>query len=150
MNDENENNPTVGFTCGTWDLLHTGHIFFLQECRKNCEILIVGLHINPSVNRKEKNAPIQSVYERWTQLMSSGLVDVVIPYETEEDLCNILATNDFNIRFLGSDYYNKNITGETLCKERNIDIMFIDRMHNYSSSELRERIFNAELLKRTN
>ena len=150
MNDENENNPTVGFTCGTWDLLHTGHIFFLQECRKNCEIFIVGLHINPSVNRKEKNAPIQSVYERWTQLMSSGIVDVVIPYETEEDLCNILATNDFNIRFLGSDYYNKNITGETLCKERNIDIMFIDRMHNYSSSELRERIFNAELLKRTN
>ena len=58
----------IGFTCSTFDLLHAGHIIMLREAKAQCEYLICGLQVDPSIDRKEKNAPVQTVVERYTQL----------------------------------------------------------------------------------
>jgi len=134
----------IGFTCGAWDLLHAGHLHFLRESRLKCDRLIVGLHTDPKIDRKSKNRPVQSTYERWVQLKGCSYVDDIVPYDTENDLTNLLATLDIDLRFLGTDYIAKYYTGKELCDKRGIDIIYIDRLHNYSSSELRKRVCDAE------
>ena len=126
-----------GFTCSAFDLLHTGHLLFLEACKENCDELIVALHVNPNLERADKNKPIQSLFERQIQLAGCKYVDQIIAYETEEELENILKSYSFDKRFVGSDYLDedKSITGKELCK-----IHYISRNHPYSSSELRKRI----------
>jgi glycerol-3-phosphate cytidylyltransferase len=52
----------IGFTCSTFDLLHAGHVQMLRDAKSQCDYLMVGLQIDPSIDRpKEKNPPIQSV-----------------------------------------------------------------------------------------
>jgi len=130
----------VGFTCGAFDLLHPGHIFMLAECKKQCDRLIVGLQTNPKYERPWKNAPVQSVYERYVQLFSCRHVDSIIPYDTEADLVNIMGTLTINKRFVGIEYLDTEITGQDVCEDRDIEIVYTERHHNYSSSELRGRL----------
>ena len=68
----------IGFTCGAFDLLHAGHIVMLEESRSRCDYLIVGLQTDPTIDRPEKNKPIQSVYERFVQLDAVKYIDNII------------------------------------------------------------------------
>lgn len=129
----------IGFTAGVWDLLHPGHTEFLAECKQHCDDLWVGLQTSVE-GRSGKDAPIQTVYERYLQLSALSFVDNIIPYETEKDLELILHFNDFSYRFIGSDYMDKPITGADICEQRGIEIRYIDRTHWLSSTELRNRI----------
>ena len=129
-----------GFTCGSFDLLHPGHVSMLKVCKEKCGWLIVGLHTDPTLDRPEKNKPIQTVYERWLQLDACRYVDQIIPYDTEHDLENMMGTLDINIRFVGSDHMLDQITGQSICDRRGINIEYTDRLHDYSSSELRGRL----------
>ena len=133
----------IGFTCGAFDLLHPGHITMLEVCKENCDYLIVGLHTDPTIDRPTKNKPIQTTYERYVQLSSLRFVDHIIPYDTEEDLVNLLAVEDIDVRFIGKDHEHDEITGKRICDEKNIEIVFIDRMHFWSSSSLRQRLKNG-------
>jgi glycerol-3-phosphate cytidylyltransferase len=130
----------VGFTCGAFDLLHPGHLAMLAECKKECDYLIVGLHSDPTIDRPEKNKPIQTIYERWMQLNACKFVDEIIPYDTEKDLVNMMGTLEINTRFVGADHFNDKITGQSICDIRGINIVFNHRAHSYSSSELRGRL----------
>jgi len=112
----------------------------LADCRKQCNYLIVGLHSDPTIDRPEKNKPIQSMYERWLQLKACRYVDEIIPYDTENDLVNMMATLEINKRFVGSDHRFDSVTGAEICTSRNIEIIFNSRLHDYSSSELRGRL----------
>lgn len=138
------NQQIVGFTCGAFDLLHPGHLHFLEQCRRDCAELVVGLHTDPSVERLEKNKPIQTSFERYQQLMACRYVSMVIPYDNEQDLCNMLAVLPINVRYIGSDYTEKLVdglvTGWSVCKNLDIPILTITRIHDYSSSELRGRL----------
>ena len=127
-----------GFVASSFDLLHAGHIIMLEEARKNCDYLIVGLHTNP----EHKKNLVQSVFERHTQLKGCKYVDEIIPYESEDDLKNLLQSLDINIRFLGEDYLraNRTITGYNTCTLRNIENYYCKRFHPYSSTELKKRI----------
>lgn len=127
----------IGFTCSTFDLLHAGHILMLKEAKEQCNYLIVGIQTDPTVDRLEKNKPVQSFYERWIQINAVKYVDEVIPYTTEEELLTILQTNHIDVRIIGADYYGKRFTGDHL---DTIDIYYNNRNHNYSTSELRNRI----------
>ena len=130
-----------GFTCGAFDLLHPGHVHFIHEARKRCDFLIVGLHTDPTIDRPEsKNKPIQSVFERYLQLDGLSCVDLIVPYDTERDLVNMMATLDIQVRFVGSDYDGKKITGEDICDQRGIEVSYIPRLHDFSSTSLRERL----------
>jgi len=96
----------TGIVVGTWDLLHAGHIHLLKECRSRCEKLIVGLHVDPSIERANKNKPIESVLEREIQLMGCKYVDGIVVYEKEADLPILFKYIKAEVRFLGTDYLN--------------------------------------------
>lgn len=132
----------IGFTCGAFDLFHAGHNILLRDAKEYCDYLIVGLQTDPTIDRPQKNKPVQTVYERYVQLKNCTWVDEIIPYETETDLLNVIATNKIDVRFLGADYIDKTFTGDQLCDAMGIEIIFLNRYHNFSSSELRKRIEN--------
>ena len=134
----------VGITCSTFDLLHTGHILMLEECKKYCDYLICALQIDPTIDRSEKNKPVQSVVERYIQLDAVKYVDKIIPYNTELDLEKIFKSLDINIRIIGSDYINKDFTAKEICKDRNINIIYNKRDHNFSTTNLRKKIHKLE------
>lgn len=137
----------IGFTCSTFDLLHAGHVLMLNEAKLHCDYLIVGLQVDPTVDRPEKNSPVQSVTERFLQLSAIKYVDEIIPYSTEADLRNLLLSLPIDIRILGEEYREKNFTG------RDIDghlekCYFNTRQHTYSSSELRQRVAISQAAKK--
>lgn len=129
----------VGWICGAFDLIHTGHILALQDSKAHCDTLVVGLHSDPSIDRPEKNKPILSLEERKIILNSIKYIDYFIEYDTEEDLYLILKELDPDIRILGTDYIGKSFTGDDLP----IEIYYHNRNHDYSSTNIRERVKNA-------
>ena len=130
----------IGFTCGAFDLLHAGHIVMLEESRSQCDYLIVGLQTDPTIDRPEKNKPIQSVYERFVQLDAVKYIDNIIPYDTEESLIDLLKSQHIDIRFVGEDYRDRDCTGSDLP----IEVQYTSRQHSFSSSGLRKRIEENE------
>ena len=135
----------VGFTCSAFDLLHAGHIKMLEDAKNQCDYLICGLQVDPTLDRPKKNKPIQTVVERYTQLSAVRYVDEIIPYVTEADLVDILSMYDIHVRILGEEYKDKNFTGKDICVKRGIDLHFNKREHRFSSSGLRTSIINAEI-----
>ena len=132
----------IGFTCSCFDLLHAGHIFMLEDSKKQCDYIIVGLQTDPTIDRpEEKNKPIQSLEERKIQLEAIKYVDEVIVYETENELYELLYKLMPNVRILGTDYEHKYFTGIEI---EGIDIYFHKRDHDYSTSSLREKITNTK------
>ena len=131
-----QKNNIVGFTCGAMDLLHAGHVLMLKECKKDCDFLVLGLQTDPSIDRKEKHKPIETIEERKIRLEGCRYVDKIIIYETEFDLYKLLKKLKPDIRFIGEDHKGKPFTGSDLP----IKIKFNNRKHNYSSSNLLERI----------
>ena len=134
---------TVGITFSTFDLFHTGHVAMLKEASGSCNHMIVGLQSDPSIDRPEKNKPIQSVFERYVQLAGCKYVDEIIPYETEKDLEDILLTYNIDKRFIGEEYKTKDFTGKQICVDKGIEIYYNKRQHSFSSSNLRQRIIDG-------
>lgn len=131
----------IGFTCSAFDLLHAGHILMLQEARSLCDYLIVGLQTDPSIDRPEtKNKPVQSVVERQIQLAAVRYVDEIVIYDTEHDLLDILSIYPINMRFVGEEYRNKDFTGKDYCINNGIEIIYNNRRHKFSTTELRKRL----------
>jgi len=130
----------IGFTCGSFDLLHAGHILMFEEVRNQCEYLIVGLQNDPTIDRPEKNKPVQSIVERQIQLNAVKYIDDVIVYNTENDLRDLLITLPISVRFVGADHKEKYFTG---CDLTMFPTVFNSRNHNFSSSDLRKRIMIA-------
>lgn len=137
----------VGFTCSTFDLLHAGHVAMLQEARTQCDYLIAGLQNDPTLDRPNKNRPVQSIVERQMQLKGSRYVDEVWVYNTEKDLEDLLLTLPINVRILGVEYEGKEFTGREICHKRGIELYFNGRDHSFSSSSLRRRVYEAEAEK---
>ena len=135
----------IGFTCSCFDLLHAGHVKMLEDAKSQCDHLIVGLQTDPTIDRPLiKNKPIQALEER--QIMISGIrfVDEVVLYETEDDLYSYLKKNKPDVRILGSDYKEENFTG----KDLDIPIYYHKRDHNWSTTSLREKVYESELQKK--
>ena len=131
----------IGFTCSTFDLLHAGHIAMLREAKEHCDYLICGLQTDPTIDRPTtKNTPVQSLVERYAQLSGVKYVDEIIPYQTEQDLEDILSGMHIDIRILGVEYRDKDFTGRDICRKRDIDIVFNNRDHRFSTSDLRMRV----------
>ena len=134
----------VGITFSTFDLLHAGHVQMLREAKEQCDYLICGLQMDPSLDRPEKNSPVQTVVERYTQLNAIRYVDEIIPYNSEKDVEDILTMYDIDIRILGEEYKEKDFTGKDICKKRGIQLYFNKRDHRFSSSDLRKRVAERE------
>jgi len=139
----------IGFTCSCFDILHAGHYLMLKDARAQCNFLVVGLQTDPTVDEdyrmetndgRNKNMPIQSWEERLIQIEGCRYVSAVVKYTTEDDLYEILRKLQPDIRILGSDWEGKKYTGWDL----EIPIHWHRRDHNYSTSNLRKRIYEIE------
>jgi glycerol-3-phosphate cytidylyltransferase len=138
-------NGKIGIVFSTFDLLHAGHIGMLREAKQHCDYLIVGLQTDPTIDRPDtKNKPVQTLVERYAQLNAVKFVDEIVPYETEQDVIDILELFEIDIRFLGEEYREKDFTGKDVCRKRGIELYFNKRDHRFSSSDLRRRVAEAE------
>jgi glycerol-3-phosphate cytidylyltransferase len=117
----------------------------LRDAKAQCDYLIVGLQTDPTVSRPNKNSPIQTIVERYTQLNAVEYVDEIVPYTTEQDLEDILSMYNIDVRILGEEYREKDFTGKDICKQRDISLYFNKRDHRFSSTELRQRVNTKEM-----
>lgn len=139
-----------GFTSVVGDLFHAGHIRMIEECKEHCDYLIVGLICDPT-DRKNKNVPVESVYERYYRVKQCKGVDEVVPLQNENDLKLYLEmSSGIDIRFVGEDYKGKDFTGKDVCERKGIEIFYNDRKHGLSSTSLRERVEKAKRKKKWN
>jgi glycerol-3-phosphate cytidylyltransferase len=143
----------VGFTCGAFDLLHAGHVLVFKEAKERaCDYLIVGLHSDPSIDRPRKNKPIMSMQERRIMLEGIKYIDEIVEYDTEAQLYEYLQKNArsnggrIDVRIVGEDYVGKPFTG----RELPLIVYYNARGHDYSTTNLRQRTFEAETKKREN
>lgn len=134
----------IGFVCSAFDLFHAGHIIMLEEAKGQCDYLIVGLQTDPTIDRPTKNKPVQSVFERYTQVKACRYVDEIVVYATEDELRNILLAYPIDVRILGEEYRGKEFTGHDIT---GMEYYFNRRQHSFSSSSLRQRVHRMECTK---
>ena len=137
----------VGITFSTFDLFHAGHVKMLEEAKSNCDYLIVGLQLDPSIDRPKKNKPTQSIIERYVQLRGCKYIDEIIPYVSENDLIDVLSSFKIDLRIIGEEYKDKVFTGKDYCIKKGIEIYYNKREHRFSSSNLRKQVFKSEKKK---
>ena len=135
------NSKTIGITFSTFDLLHAGHVAMLREAKSQCDYLICGIQYDPTIDRpKEKNKPVQTLVERYVQLSALTYVNEIIPYQTEQDVEDILEMFDINVKIMGEEYRDQDFTGRDICKRKGIELYFNSRTHRFSSTDLRKRV----------
>ena len=127
----------VGFYPMAADILHVGHLLAIEEAKRNCDYLIVGLNCTPD----GKN-PVQSIYERYMQLRAVKWIDEIIPYQGREDLKRLASSLQYDVRFLGEDYRSREWDGKNAEQMLNKKTYFLSRKHNFSSTELKNRIID--------
>tara|TARA_B110000003_G_C16506671_1_gene479522 strand:+ start:188 stop:607 length:420 start_codon:yes stop_codon:yes gene_type:complete len=134
----------VGITFSSFDLLHAGHVKMLEEAKRQCDYLIVGLQLDPSIDRPEKKSPTQSIIERYIQLKGSKHIDEIIPYVSENDVEDVLRSFKIDVRIIGNEYKEKKFTGRDYCEEKGIEIYYNSRDHRFSSTLLRSHVNKLE------
>ena len=123
----------VGFTCSTFDLFHAGHVMMLKEAKTQCDHLIVGLQMDPTIDRPTtKNKPLQTVLERFIQVQACKYVDEIIPYATEKELMDILTSYPIDVRIVGEEYRDKQFTGYQLP----MSVYFNSRQHSFFTTTI--------------
>jgi glycerol-3-phosphate cytidylyltransferase len=139
----------IGFNCSCFDLFHAGHVTMLKMEKERCDYLKVALQVDPTADRPGlKNKPVQSIYERYAQVQACKYVDEILLYDTEKELLNLIMTQDMHIRFLSDEYLYRDFTGKQYCMDNGIELFYHKRQHTYSTSELRNRVYELELAKR--
>lgn len=132
--------PSVrGIIAGAFDLIHPGYVRMFKECKLHCTHLTVALHEDPTLARPNKLPPVQSVEERKEILRSIQYVDDIVVYQAEDTYLHYLKSGDYDVRFLGEDYKDGSYTGVDI----SIDIIFVDRSHKYSTTELKRKIVES-------
>jgi len=135
------NSKTIGITFSTFDLLHAGHVSMLREAKSQCDYLICGIQSDPTIDRpKTKNKPVQTLVERYVQLSALQYVNEIIPYQTEQDVEDILEMFDIDVKIMGEEYRDQDFTGRDICKRKGIELYFNSRTHRFSSTDLRKRV----------
>jgi|TARA_B110000967_G_scaffold51405_1_gene52581 glycerol-3-phosphate cytidylyltransferase len=134
----------IGITFSAFDLFHAGHVKMLEDAKQECDYLICGLQTDPTVDRPEKNRPIQSVVERYIQLKGCKYVDEIVPYATEQDLEDVLRSFNIDVRIIGDEYVKKPFTGREYCEQSGIELFYNKREHRFSSSGLRREVQEKE------
>ena len=126
-----------GIIAGAFDVIHPGYIRMFREAKEHCNHLTIALHEDPSTERPHKLKPVQSVEDRKEILKSIKYIDDIIVYQAEDTFLNYL--NDYDIRFLGTDYMDESYTG----KDLSIEIIWLSREHEYSSTKLKTEIYHT-------
>ena len=138
----NTTDKKIGVTFSCFDLMHSGHMLMLKDSKNVCDILVVGLQTDPTVDRPHKNKPGLHYDERLIITESIKYVDYIVKYTKESELLTILDILKPDVRIIGTDYVGKDFTG----KDKDVEIYYHNRdVHTYSTTSLRKRVYNAEL-----
>ena len=131
INSLKKTNKKIIFTNGCFDILHVGHVKYLEKAKKLGDILIVGINSDNSVKKlKGDKRPINNLYDRSCVLASLNSVDFVIPFEEETPIKLIEAIVP-DILVKGGDYKGKQVIGEDIVKE----LVLIDFIEGKSTSK---------------
>ncbi len=128
-----------GIIAGAFDVIHPGYVRMFKDAKKHCNHLTVALHLDPSIERDIKLKPIHTKEERKEILMAFADVDDVVYYEVEDQFLNYLKSGEYHIRFLGTDYIKGGYTGKGI----SIDIVWLNRNHDYSSTRLKSLVYRS-------
>ena len=126
-----------GIIAGAFDLIHPGYVRLFKEAKDHCNHLTIALHENPNIGRPHKMVPVQSLEDRKEILRSIKYVDDIVVYQAEDTFLDYL--KDYDVRFLGDDYADGSYCG----KDLPIEIVFVSRDHDYSTSRLKEKIYQS-------
>jgi D-beta-D-heptose 7-phosphate kinase/D-beta-D-heptose 1-phosphate adenosyltransferase len=129
-------NKKIVFTNGCFDILHLGHVKYLEEGKKLGDILIVGINSDESLSRlKGKNRPINSEYDRAYILAALECVDYVVIFNQDTPY-KLIKKIQPNTLIKGADYRNKEIIGSNIVK----DVRLINFIEGKSTSKLIEKL----------
>jgi len=130
----------VVFTNGCFDILHLGHVDYLEKSRNLGDRLVVGLNTDSSVSRyKGPDRPVQDENSRARVISSLQFVDMVVLFDqdTPQELISTLVPD---VLVKGSDYLAENIVGADVVKKAGGEVKTIDFVQGYSTSKVIEKI----------
>ena len=130
----------VGITFSSFDLLHASHLVMLKESKKQCDHLILGLQLDPSIDKSNKNGPSESIIERYIRLKDSKYVDEIVPYVSEQDVEDTLRSFKIDIRIIIEEYKTIDFIGKEYCTEKGIEIYYSSTEDRSSSTEIKTRL----------
>lgn len=134
--ESREKNRKIVFTNGCFDIVHLGHIKYLEKAKNMGDVLIVGVNSDRSVtNLKGLGRPINSQNDRAYILAALEVVDFVVIFDEDTPL-NLIHLIKPNILVKGSDYKNKEVVGEELVEE----LKLVDFIEGKSSTKVIEKV----------
>ena len=132
---------TIAFTNGCFDLLHLGHVSYLEEAKKPGRILVVGLNSDASIRRiKGPGRPIVNERERARVLASLSSVDY-ITFFNENTPANLIKALKPDVLIKGADWKGKKIAGEDTVRDAGGRVEFIKYLKQYSTTKIIKAIF---------
>ena len=141
VRDLKQRGQKVVFTNGCFDLLHTGHVRYLEQARDFGDILIVGINSDASVSRlKGPNRPINSQDDRAYILASLKSVDYTVIFH-EDTPYELIKLIEPNVLVKGGDYRGKDIVGQDIANEVKI-VDFVTGKSTTRTIETIEKIAN--------
>lgn len=143
--EERTENMKVGIIFGEFDLLHIGHLVMLEEAKRQCDHLIVGLKADTPDSEQQDPRPTQTVVERFIKLEGCRYVDEIIPFESDEDLLDMLQSLPVDIRFVQEGITH--FPGREYCLKEGIAIYYTKRKHRFTSDGLRSLVTEKEMMK---
>ena len=134
---------TIGYTAGTFDMLHIGHLKLLKKSKSMCDFLIVGVSTDESAKKKGKKT-VMPFTHRIELIRSLKFVDSAIPQNDIMDKLEVQLKTNFDILFVGDDYYNKSPYKEleVELKKRGVKTVYFPYTRGVSSTSLKETIAN--------
>jgi D-beta-D-heptose 7-phosphate kinase/D-beta-D-heptose 1-phosphate adenosyltransferase len=136
----------VVFTNGCFDVLHRGHITYLQEAKATGDKLIIGLNSDESVRRlKGQHRPIQCIEDRAVILEALGCVDVVVEF-VEDTPAELIAELQPNVLVKGGDYQEDEIVGRDIVLSNGGEVKIIPLVEGVSTSSIISRILSGKAL----
>lgn len=138
----------TGVIFGTFDLLHLGHIVMLEAAKRQCDYLIVALRSYRGDAPWDASTASQTLVERYIKLEGCQYVDEIIPYETDQDIMDILQTMPIDICFVG-EAGDPSFVGREYCVQQGIALQYSEQKHRFSSESLRMLVYQKEATKPT-
>lgn len=131
----------VGYTTGVYDLFHVGHLNILENAKKQCDYLIVGVSTDDLVKKYKDRTPIISYEQRAKIVSSIKCVDRVVP-QTSMDKKAAWDKLHFDVMFHGDDWKNSDMYNEQIknLKAVGADVVFLKHTDGISTTEIKNKI----------
>ncbi len=136
----------IVFTNGCFDILHSGHVSYLEQARNLGDVLIVGVNTDDSIRRlKGETRPINTLTDRMKVLTALRCIDYVVAFGSEEDDTPIpvLEVVKPHVFAKGGDYTEADLPEAATIRKNGGEIRFIPFVPDHSTSRIIQRIHSS-------